>query len=560
MFSKKKTSLFETKAKQGATVVKNPFVNAGLMKSAETRSGNGSLKYSTTGNDFVDQFGKLGNYKNPRSFEDISKDAQLLWSQNALVSVMFIVYLRIITRVVTLFNGVKTTQVQRGAGLKHESIMRMIWLHVNHADAFWNNIVIFISAGSWQDIFKMLQYDLIFNGWENRQLDWKKFGDLVLAGLENPNSSELVKKYLPQIKATSKCTTVEAQADTLIGKWLCGLLYPDKKDKMQKYKAYRLLKSSGKAHVWQQLISKAQYLSINFSTVHGRALSLLVSSKFLKNQGLEQVFKEWIVTQPVAKYTGYVHELFKDIRPNLSDVQKLTINKQFDGLIETGRKNAKANSKLIVVRDTSGSMAGLASGTKFSCYDIGKALALYFSAFLDGAFKDSWIEFNSTATMHQWKGENAVDKWLNDHSGFFGSTNFMSVASLFVNIKKRGISESEFPTGILCISDGEFNPSQLGKTNVESFRDILRSAGFSKEYVSSFKIILWNLQSRYYGSNTGSKFESYGNVENVFYFSGYEASVIAFLTGVEGQKSDPKTAEELFQAAMNQELLNLIKL
>jgi len=68
------------------------------------------------------------------------------------------------------------------------------------------------------------------------------------------------------------------------------------------------------------------------------------------------------------------------------------------------------------------------------------------------------------------------------------------------------------------------------------------------------------IQSNYYGDDTGCKFETYGEVENVFYFSGYDASVMAFLTGTKEsqvQETTPKTAQELFDAAMNQEVLRM---
>ena len=107
----------------------------------------------------------------------------------------------------------------------------------------------------------------------------------------------------------------------------------------------------------------------------------------------------------------------------------------------------------------------------------------------------------------------------------------------------------------------EFNPTQLGKTNVQTALGKLRGAGFSEEYVSKFKIVLWNLRSNYYGRGTGEKFETYGDTKNVFYFSGYEASTIAFLTGVtkpDKEFKEPETAEELFKAAMDQEILNLV--
>lgn len=558
MFTKKQEKLFETK-NVSKTSVTNAFVNTALKNDAVVASGNGAKKYSTTGNPFVDQFGKVSEYRVKRSFNDIVTDCETLWAENKKIAVLFIFYLRIITRVVTLFNGTKTSVSQKGAGLKHESIMRMIWLHMKQPITFWKNIDIFISVGSWKDIITMLSYDLQYNGWNDRKLDWNKFGNLILNGLNDPSQRELLKKYLPQIKANSKCSTLESQADNIIGKWICSLLYGSKMNEAASYKLYRKLKVSGTAHEWQQLISKRKFEKIDFNKIHGRALSLLVRGKFLKNQGLETKYNEWITkpTTTSVKYTGFVHELFS-ICSRYSSLIKIpaneqeTINKQFQTLIEKGGEKV-TNTKLIVVRDTSSSMGSLATGLKMSCFDVAKALALYFSEFLTGAFKDAFIEFNSDAKMHTWKGNTPLEKWYNDHCGFVGSTNFMSVIQLFAKLKRQGVPENEFPTGILCISDMEFNPvSAFNKTNVEVALDNLRSAGFSENYVQNFVIVLWNLRNDYYGAKSGIKFDTYGNVPNVYYFSGFEPSIISFLT------EDIKNAEELFDAAMNQEVLNLI--
>lgn len=556
MFTQKKSSLFEIPAKQ--TTSKSTFVNAGMKKSAETLSGNLAKKYSTTGNEFVDQFGKLGEYRKPRDFSLIQADMATLFAIDKRLAVVFIFFIRMITRIIQFWSGSKTTTVQRGAGLKHEGIMRMMWLHVNHPEIFWNNIGLFINVGSWKDIIQMLSYDLQYNGWNNRVLNWDEFGKLILAGLENPNTLNLVKKYLPQIKASSQCKTIEAQADNIIAKWICSLLFDG--EKTSNYKQYRKLKVSGTAHQWQQLISQGRFLEINFDTVHGKALAQLVSGKFLANQGLEEKYQRWIETKPVAKFTGYVTDLFKDINKISKKYQIDTLNKQFYGLVETARKGAKSGTSLIVVRDTSGSMVAPATGTTQSAYDVAKALALFFSEMLpSGKFANSWIEFKHTATMHQWKSSTPYEKWITDRTSTIGSTNFQSVIDLFVTIKNKGIDESEFPTGILCISDGEFNPSELGKTNVESALIKLTNAGFSRQYISNFQIILWNVRSYAYGNTAGNKFETYGNVPNVYYFSGYDGSIVAFLTGVEHQEVQPKNAEELFLAAMNQEVLNYIQ-
>lgn len=565
MFEQKKKSLFESSAtKAAATADKNTqinaFLNAGVRKAAETRSGNDALKYFTTGNEFVDQFGKLGSYKEQRSFADVSRDMSILWAKNPFLTVCFTLFIRMITRVVSFFDGSKTLTPQRGAGLRHEGILRMIWLHLYHKDTFWKNIHLFIVVGGWRDIIAMLSYDLQYNGWTDRQLDWDYFGKLILAGLENPNTTNLVRKWLPQIKSNNNCKTISAQADNVIAKWICSLLYGSKEENTGKsYKLYRKLKSSGTAHQWQQLISQNRHDLIDFNTIHGRALALLVSSKYLSNQGLEKKYEQWIEAQPVAKFTGYPHELFQNIRNGLKVYQEKTIDAQFMQLVEVARKNIKDATSMIVVRDTSGSMSSTATGTTMACGDIAKALALFFSYLLpEGHFSNAWIEFNADAKMHKWQGSTPTEKWKNDGSNYVGSTFFLSVIHLFCRIKESGVAESEFPSGIICISDGEFNPAHLNITNVSVAFQCLKSAGFSQEYLANFKIVLWNLQSRFYGPTTGQKFETYGNVDNVYYFSGYDGSIVSFLTGSEDTKSTPKNAEELFMAAMEQEIMQRV--
>lgn len=555
MFSTKKKTLFDSApvgAKEFVPDSSNPFIIAGLKKSAETRSGNYSLKFSTTGNDFLDQFSNLGVYRKPRKFADISLDCDILWASNPELTVRFIMYLRIISRKVTLFNGEKTQKVQKGGGLKYESIMRMMWLHMNHPEVFWKNITLFVSLGSWKDIFQMLTYDLEYNGWDGRVLDWNKMADLLKVAATNSHHVDLFKKYIPQIRAKSACKTLRAQARTITAKWLASVFDLS-------YKKYRLLKVSGNAHKWQQLISRKKFKQIDFGSIHGRALLQLVSSKFLANQKLIKLYEEWIAKQPIAKFTGYVHELAKKITPSLQKHQINTLNKQYDGLVELAKKDGKLLSKFIVVRDTSGSMSAPIPGEKISSGNVAKALGIYFGDLLEGPFKNAWIEFHSVAKLHVYKTSTFVSKWNKERVGFVGSTNFLSVIDLLCNLRKK-IDEKHFPTGILCISDGEFDPGDLGKTNVDSAMERLKNGGFSQEYIDNFQIVLWNIPNSYYGGKSSVKFETFGHHKNIFYISGYDGSVISFLMGTEETVGQPtvSTAEELFAAAMNQESLNLV--
>jgi hypothetical protein len=561
--SKRKTKVSESKT--SAYEVSKPlvggFIKAGLKISAETRSGNFAKKYSTTGDPFVDQFGKIGLYRSPRDFNEIAKDCEELWAINPKLSIIFIFYLRTITRIVTLFNGISTKVVQKGAQIKHESIMRMLWLSLKSQTSFWKNIGLFVSIGSWKDIITMLQYDYIYHGWDHRILDWHRISNLILTGLENPNTCDLIKKYLPQIKAKSRCTTIESEADTIIGKFIsCKLFaYSIEEAKAKHYAMYRKLKSSGTAHQWQQLISQQKFDRIDFSKIHGRALSLLVKSKFLRNHNLTEKYAEWVKKpETKVKYTGFVHELFQscdnyDSLVALPEYEQETINKQFDTLVQKGGE--KSATKFIVVRDCSGSMNSIATGTNMSSGNVAKAIALYFSYFLTGAFSNSWIEFSRLAKLKYWKGQLPIEKWYNeDNDGYCYNTNFQSVIDLFYAIKEQGVAEKDFPTGILCISDGEFDQTSLDETNVLAAKNTLLRAGFSQQYVDDFVIVLWNIPNGFYKAKGHVTFETVSNQPNVFYFGGYEPSVISFLT------DKIKTPRELFDSAMDQEILNMIEL
>lgn len=109
---------------------------------------------------------------------------------------------------------------------------------------------------------------------------------------------------------------------------------------------------------------------------------------------------------------------------------------------------------------------------------------------------------------------------------------------------------------------GEFNYCDKS-TTFERFKQILQQAGFSEEFVTNFKIVLWDIPNGYYGKHT-PKFEGLADTPNFFYMSGFDPAGIAFLTGKEISETkkvvSPKNAEELFMAAMSQELLQMLRI
>ena len=539
--------------------------NSPVKKVEYTTSGNGALKLTSTGDPFVDQFGLISQYRQLRPYSSVSKDMQELWNIDPMYTLKLLFYIRLITRKVKFSNGTETSKVQKGAGLRHEAFMRMLWLAVNHSDVFYKNLPLFITIGSWKDIIQLMSYDLQYHGWDNKVLDFDKMSDFILAGLENPNTCNLVKKFLPTIKAKSKCRTLESQADTIIGKFLTHKLFDSgefsPKLHSKNYHLYRKLKSSGTAHEWQQMISRSQF-NIDFSKVHGRALALLVSGNYLKNHNLEKDYENWIKKQPVAKFTGFVYELFKGLNLNSPLYKKYTIDKQFENLIQTAKEGSSTESSFIVARDVSASMGSNVKGLTISSNDVAKSMALYFSYLLKGKFANSYIEFSNKTELKYWEGNSPSDKYLKNTGYAYGNTNFLSIATLFIEIYKHTPIE-KFPTGLIAISDGEFDSygKDKCKTTFQLFKDRLLKAGFPKDYVDNFKIVLWDIPNAFYSfDEIRPKFESYADTPNFFYMGGLDPAGITFLLGGEVNKSIPKTPRELFETAMNQEIMDYIQM
>lgn len=539
----------------------------------ETLSGNNALKYISSGDFFVDQFGSVSKFFGQRLKGDIYKDMAEAWKKDPLTALTFTFYLRTITRVVHFSDGTKTSTVQKGQGLRHESIYRMLWLSENHPEVFMKNLQLFLTIGSWKDIFVMLSYDLIDNTWENRKLDWNWMMTVILAGLQNPNISNLIKKYLPQIRVSSKCNTPSAKADNIIAKRICFHLF-GQKTSGNTYRDYRKFKTSGNAHEWQKLISKHLFDKINFDTIAGRALSQLVSSQFLKNNNLVDKYEAWLSSKPVVKFTGYPFELFKHLA--LKEYQKKTIETQFQMLLEQAKSKMDVTGyRPIAVLDVSSSMNSkvyIAGGkiSPQSSLSVAAASALFFNEmYPESAFYDTFLYFSTQCKSMDVDKGSIYRKYISliNPSGWGGSTNLLSVFHYLADwrLSNPEVNEKLLPNMFVLFSDGEFNrvTSKEGHivTNIQAGKQLLLDSGYSKEYVESFGVCFVDIPNTFYHRVPPPKFETFESTSNVFYFSGYDMSPLSFLFGIESfEKTSPKTAKELFEAAMNQEVFNRIEL
>lgn len=544
----------------------NSFVKANLLDPGAngTRTENGAISYSTIGTALLDQFGKAGVYRG-RTINEVWSEQERLWGEDPVNALKFPFYLRMITRQTNVLGGEKTGAVQRGQGAKDESFKRLLWIAKYHPEEFYRNLWVLPVVGSWKDLWVLLsmEEDLV-------ALDHKKFFEVMAQGINDPNHKDLVKKYLPRIRSDRKCTTVWAKRTNALAKEFANFAGWSFKD-------YREFKSTGKAHEFQTVICQGLYSNINWNTIPGKALLNLVSGKFLEKHNLSDAYIKWLQSQPVAKFNGYPFELGRKVRTlgfnSNSLATKITIDKQFDGLIATAKKNGGAiKGNVLCGLDNSSSMTWVTLDNAGTMpLDVCMSLGVYFSELNTGAFHNVVASFDNASKLMTLSGTFSEKiNYLRKNCRGMGGTNFQSLVDLIVDTRKAHpeMPLEDFPETLLVVSDMQFNPTrtwwddeewaskEVEKTNFETAIAKL-SEVFPKEFVDNFKIVWW-----YCSNRPTSDFPSTMENAGTYMMSGYDGAIISFLLGGnavdENGKPVKPSMEDIVMSTLNQEVLALI--
>lgn len=546
---------------EGNAFIRQNTLGAG---SNNARTENGAISYATMGKALLDQFGKAGAYRG-RPIEVVWDDQAKLWSEDVESAMKIPFYLRMITRKAKTNDGEQTEQVQKGQGAKDESIKRLLWIAKYHPESFYKNLWLVPVVGSWRDLWVML---FLESENEDKYLDHIKFYSVMAEGMTSEYSKDLAKKYMPRIRSNSKCTTSWAKTTNNLAKEFCHTVG-------WSYKDYREFKATGMAHDFQKIICSGRYGDIDWNKIPGKALLNLISSKFLDKHRLTESYIEWLEKQPMAKFNGYVYELGHKAMgygPKTSRATVMTVNKQFRQLIKTaedGIEGGAIKGNVLCALDTSASMTW-ENFSGVTPLDICLSLGVYFSELNKGAFHDTVAMFSNDSKLLKLSGE-FVDKLsqITHERPAMGGTNFQSLIDLIVRTRLNNpeIPLEDFPTTLLVVTDNQFNPSNGYRynpatgvreelTNYEAAKHKL-SMSFPKEFVDNFKIIWWNVTSRY-----TSDFPSTMEHGGTYMFSGFDGAIISLLLGgeyEETENNESPSMEDIIRKAFDQEVMKLVQ-
>jgi len=532
----------------------NNFVEQMTTKDAFTE--NGAISHSTTGDLTLDYFSKAGTYRN-RTEQEVAGDISAAWNENPEMALKTIFYLRSVTRKTRGF--FESEKVNKGQGVRDEFIKLVKWLENNHPETLYKNLWLIPVVGTWKDLW----YDSAESKYVH-YINPIEVYKLVEKGLTDEYNRGLLAKYLPRIRSKSN---VKNERHIRLNNWakgLCDYLGWSQTD-------YRKFKSNPEntAHLFQRVMCDGLWNNLDFSVISGKALFNLMALKgkdgktVFQRHGLEDKYVEWLKTQPTAKFTGYVYELFKQVKGMLPLPQKITFDKQFDGLVELAKQDENIMDGVWCCLDTSGSMGSIVDGKDTSAYDVCVSLGIFFSELNEGAFHNHVIMFDNTSRVLKLNGS-FTDKCLQirNHSTAWGGTNFQSIVNEIVRVRKSNplIPLNEYPKHILVVSDMAFN-AYGEETNYEAMKRKLAEVG-----LVDMDFIWWNV----IGGERASRNRDYTNKskdEGVTMLSGFDGSTIQLILGGEMTTVDKVTGEtrkltpvEQMEKVLDQEVLNQLKM
>jgi hypothetical protein len=542
----------------------NAFLTEATTKDAQTW--NTAVSHSTSDDKVLDYFYRIGSLRG-RKQEEIDADLSAAFAEDPDLTLRLVFYNRMITRKPVGFD--ETFEVQRGQGNRDEFAKSLKWLENNYPDVLDKNLWAVPVVGSWRDLW----YDSAATGFYN-YVNTEMVYPLILRGLRQQQHRALIAKYLPKIRSTKQTKSDRHVRMNTWGRGLCKYLDWNERD-------YRRFKSDPEntAHTYQRLICNKEWDAIDFNLLPGKAMFNMVSRTgkdgkgLLSRHGLEEKFLDWVKTQPIVKFKGFVYELYNAAKSyNRNLIQKYTFDKQFEGLLETAKTNVPSDllqRGVLCALDTSGSMSGsygMNENLKVAPIDICASLGIFFSSLLEGSFADHVIMFDDKSSFLKLQG-GFCDKadQIQGHATAWGSTNFQSVIDEIVRVRKRKpeLPIEDYPGVLLVVSDMQFNPSTnrnfwmvpnptaSEQTNYEAAKQKLATVG-----LPPMTVIWWQVNGEHV-KDVPVKADEEGTV----LISGFDPSIVTAILGGEevidkdtGEKRKA-TPQEQMETALSQDVL-----
>lgn len=447
----------------------NKFISALTTKDDLTE--NLMSTHSRSGSAVLDMFFKLGGSRDLPE-DEIIKIFINAFSEDKLLALKSLFYNR---------------DIREGQGERRSFRIIYKWLCENYPEIAEMNLILIPAFGRWDDTFVALDTPV-----ENELLS------MIVERLLNPNTSKLLKKWLPR----------EGKKNDIIAKKLMKLLGISPR-------SYRKMLSSG-TDVVETKMCKNEWNKINYNHVPSIA-SKKYRKAFYRHD--EERYSAWVesLSKPESGNRIHAGAIFPhDIVKGYAFESKIngTLEAQWKALPDFVQEGVN----FIPVCDVSGSMRGLPM-------EVCVSLGIYLSQRNKSVFKDSFITFSARPKLQLLTGKTLYEKIRQLETAHWDTnTDLEAVFRLILNQSlKNSVPKEDMPKNIIIISDMQFDmcihsPTDTG---MEMIRRMYLESGYDLP-----NVIFWNLRT---SKGVPVKF----NEQGVALISGFSPSIMKNILGGE---------------------------
>ena len=425
-------------------------------------SENGAKMNKSTGKNLLDLSFKIPSLRGC-NYPKIAKMSKCAYDENHELFVRFMFYLR---------------DVRGGIGERDSFREMFLWFANNNPEPAAKILNCLPEYGRWDDLVYIAlntASDVVMS--ESVKIITKQ----IKEDLENENVT-LIGKWLPSVNAGKK------SADD--AKKLIALINKVHKCKMNSaYYRKAVSKLRKKANIVEHNITTKTYGDINYEAVPSLA-NTRYSRLFLKydeNRRREYLNAVTSGEKKINSSAAFPHDIWRKASAYDSTADEMW--KALPNFITN-------DSRVLVVRDGSGSMCTSIQKSPVMALDVASSLCVYFAERLSGEFHNKFITFSSYPDLVELPEVSLYEKKrflsrYNDCSNTNIEATFQLVLDTAVHNQMK---QEDLPDTILIVSDMEFDFATCGDRSKKLFNNISErwnAAGYKMP-----KLVFWNVNSR----------------------------------------------------------------
>lgn len=428
------------------------FADEMRKQSNFTRTENGAVAISSTGDACLDLFGSIGSLRGADETRIQTLFAEA-FKENPLTATKIAFYAR---------------DIRGGLGERKTFRTLLRYMAEMHPESLRPNLDLIGVFGRYDDLYCLIGTPLEDDMWSAM----KKQFDEDLHNLNSGNAISLLAKWIKTADASSSATRK------------LGILTAQKLG-YPVYNFKRIVRSMRKhIGIVESLMSDGQWSEIKYSEVPSRAM--MIYRKAFMNHDSDR-FSQFIskaVTgeEKINSSTLYPYDIVEKILYGREDSKALEAQwRQLPNYVEEG-------TNAIVMADVSGSMSGRPMATSIG-------LAIYFAERNKGDYHNLFMTFSSNPQIVQLKGETLYQKIHNASKAEWGnSTNLKAAFDKVLDTAIDGnISKQDMPKSIIVISDMEID--YCGDRNW-TFYDKMKHK-YEEHGYEIPNVVFWNVNSRH---------------------------------------------------------------